>query len=88
MKINHEDLAIIICPPYPEYKEAPKDQSHSELRDCPKCKEKMWLSEKKKGVLMFASCLGKDIFLSCYDCFKKHAENGDLGVDSIRMVKI
>ena len=69
-----KDLAVIMCPPYPEYKEYPKDQSHSELFDCPKCKGKMWLSEKKKGVLMFASGLGKDILLACYDCITKLAE--------------
>lgn len=68
------ELVVIMCPPYSEYKEPPKDHSHSELFDCPKCKQKMWLSEKKKGVLMFSSCLGKDILLGCYECIKKYAE--------------
>lgn len=62
------DLVVVMCPPYPEYKEAPQDQSHSELFDCPKCKSKMWLSQKKKGALMFAACIGKEIILACYDC--------------------
>ncbi len=69
-----KDLAIIMCPPYPEYEEAPKDQSYSELFDCPKCKNKMWLSDKKKGALMFASVFNKDILLACYDCIKKVAK--------------
>lgn len=69
-----KDLAMIMCPPYPEYKEAPKDQSHSELFDCPKCKNKMWLSQKKKGAIMLASALGKEILLACYDCITKLAE--------------
>lgn len=34
----------------------------------------MWLSEKKKGALLFASCIKKDILLGCYDCIKKHVE--------------
>lgn len=67
------DLVIIMCPPYPEYKTAPKDQSKSKLIDCPKCKNQMWLSDKKKGVLMFASCINKEIILACYDCITKMA---------------
>lgn len=68
-----KDLAIIMCPPHPEYKEPPSDHSHSELFDCPKCKGKMWLSQKKKGVIMFAAGIGKEILLACYDCIKKLA---------------
>lgn len=68
------NTVMVMCPPYPEYKEAPKDQSHSELFDCPKCKGKMWLSEKKKGVLMFSSCIGKEIILACYHCITKMAK--------------
>lgn len=68
------DAVMVMCPPYPEYKEAPKDQSASELRDCPKCKNQMWLSQKKKGVLMFASCIHKEIILACYHCITKMAQ--------------
>ena len=66
-----KDLVIIMCPPYPEYKEAPKDQSHCELFECPKCKEKMWMSQKKKGAILFASAIGKEILLCCYNCLQK-----------------
>ncbi len=69
-----KDCAVVIYPPYPEYKEAPDDHSASELFDCPKCDKKMWLSEKKKGILLFNSCLDNDIVLACYDCIKKIAE--------------
>ena len=65
------EAVVIMCPPYPEYEEAPKDQSHSELLDCPMCNGKMWLSQKKKGVLLFESCTGRDIILGCYDCIRK-----------------
>lgn len=74
MKPSNE-LVIIMCPPYSEYEEAPNDQSHCELFDCPKCGLKMWLSQKKKGVLMFASCLGSDILFGCYDCIRERAAN-------------
>ena len=70
------DLIIVMMPSYSQYKTAPEDQSESELRDCPKCKEKCWLSEKKKGALMFASLIGKDILLACYDCITKMAKDG------------
>lgn len=62
---------VIACPPYPKYVEQPKDQSLCELFDCPHCENKMWLSEKKKGILMFASCTNKDIYLGCYECVDK-----------------
>jgi len=83
---NKKDLAIVMCPPYPEYKEAPKDQSHSELFDCPKCKGKMWLSEKKKGVLMFVSSTGSNILLACYNCITALAmEKPEYFIDSERV---
>ena len=82
----NKECTVIICPPYPEYKEAPTDQSHSELFDCPKCDQKMWLSEKKKGILMFASCIKQDILLACYDCIKKMAkEQPEFFVNSERV---
>lgn len=68
------NLTIIMCPPLSDYKEAPKDQSHSELFDCPECKEKMWISDKKKGALMFASVLDREILLRCYHCIYKLSE--------------
>jgi hypothetical protein len=66
--LEQSDVAVIMCPPLSKYKEQPKDQSKCELFDCPKCKNKMWLSEKKKEVLMFAELLEKEIILACYDC--------------------
>lgn len=85
-KVKTKDLVIVMCPPYPEHLEQPKDQSHCDLFDCPKCKGKMWLSQKKKGMLMFASCLEKDIILGCYDCIKKIAkENPDLLNESVQV---
>jgi hypothetical protein len=68
---DNNDLVVVMCPPHSDYPSAPKDQSHSELRDCPKCKNQMWLSEKKKGVLLFSSCIGKEIIFACYHCITK-----------------
>lgn len=68
------DMVMVMCPPLSDYPEAPKDQSHSELRECPKCKEQMWLSEKKKGALLFSALINKDIVLACYRCITKMVE--------------
>lgn len=78
------DLVFIICPPYPEYKEAPKDQSAAELFDCPHCKNKMWLSQKKKGLLLFYSCANKNIYLCCYNCSKEFCKNNSDVISSSR----
>ena len=78
MKKNSDDLVVIMCPPHPEYKEPPSNHSVSELRDCGHCKSKMWLSQKKKGLLLFSALLHKDIFVGCYTCAKKFLiENSD-----------
>ncbi len=69
--MSDNTAVVIMCPPYPEFEEAPEDQGHCELFDCPKCKSKMWLSDKKKGILMFSSCINKEIILGCFDCIKK-----------------
>lgn len=68
-------LAMFPCPDLKSYPEAPKDQSHSELFDCPKCKDKMWLSEKKKGAILFCAAIGKEIVLACYPCMTEMALN-------------
>ena len=60
-----------MCPPLEDYPEAPKDQSHCEPFDCPKCKQKMWLSEKKKGIIMLEPHTNNEILLVCYNCLKK-----------------
>lgn len=84
--MDNTGLVVVMCPPYPEYEDAPKDQSHSELFDCPKCNNKMWLSQKKKGALAFASLIGKEILLGCYSCIKKEAhKNPSLVIKSTKV---
>jgi hypothetical protein len=85
---SSNDCVVVMCPPYPEYQEAPEDHSHSELFDCPKCNSQMWLSEKKKGVLMFSSCLNKEIILGCYNCVKRLLEEPSLSTAEILKVDI
>jgi ssDNA-binding Zn-finger/Zn-ribbon topoisomerase 1 len=71
--MNKNDFVIVACPPLSDFPESPKDQSESTLVDCPKCNSKMWISQKKKGVLMFSSCLNRDILFACYHCVKNYA---------------
>ncbi len=79
-------LAIVICPPYPQFEEGPSDQSRCQLVECPHCKNKMWLSEKKKGVIQFAAVMCKRLLISCYDCIEKVAkDNPELFRDSERV---
>ena len=71
---DDKQRAMFPCPDLKSYPEAPKDQSKSELFDCPSCKEQMWLSEKKKGALLFSALINKDIVLACYRCVTKMVE--------------
>jgi len=82
------NFVMIACPPYPQYQTAPEDQPNSELRDCPKCKGKMWLSGKKRGLLMFHAVLKDEIFLACYDCVTKFAKENRGFFDDAEMMKI
>lgn len=76
--ITSKDAVMIMCPTLADYKEAPIDQSPCEPFDCPKCKEKMWLSAKKKGVILFAALVEREVILACYNCITKMAEAGEL----------
>lgn len=79
----NNELVIIMCPPYPEYQSPPGDQSTSELFDCPKCDNKMWLSQKKKSGLLLLSRAKTEVILGCYDCMKKIAvEQPELFADA------
>lgn len=79
MSKKNKDLVIIPCPPYSDFPDQPPDQSKSELIDCPLCKNKMWLSEKKKTTMLIAEQFNKDILMACYTCLNKFIkENKDL----------
>jgi hypothetical protein len=72
--MTKKDLVVITWPPLSDFSEAPKDQSASDIRECPLCDDKMWLSERKKGLIMFAACANQDILLACYNCIIKKAQ--------------
>ena len=88
MTTKSKDLIVIFCPPLSSFPEQPIDQSKCELIDCKHCNEKMWISEKKQGVLELARSLGKDFFLSCYDCFVKAVNEDSLNPKKIIKVEL
>jgi hypothetical protein len=83
-----KDCLIVACPDYAEFKEAPKDQPNSSLYDCPICKKQMWMSAKKKGSIMLAACLGKDIILRCYPCLLDWAKENKEDFIAATMMRI
>ncbi len=66
-----ENVCVLFCPPLSKFKEQPIDMSRCELVDCPKCNEKMWLSEKKKSIKLFCEENKKEFIFCCYDCFEE-----------------
>jgi hypothetical protein len=67
-------INIIPCPPLSDYKKQPADQSKCTAEECPKCHQKMWLSEKKKAIMLFAKETDKQLLVACYHCIMKIAE--------------
>lgn len=78
------DLLIIMCPPLADYPEAPKDQSHSELCDCPRCGEKMWLSEKKNNLLSSCPAKETELLILCYRCLTYMAKKDPSFMDAYK----
>ena len=72
------DLVLVFCPPLSKYQEQPKDMSKCIIIDCPECKNKMWLSEKKEEIIKIAKIKKSNVVCVCYDCFlfiaKDHPE--------------
>ncbi len=86
--MSKKELVMIMCPDLKSYPEAPKDQSASDLFDCPKCKEKMWLSDKKKGVILFSSAIGRDVVLACYPCMTEMAINDHASILDAKVINL
>jgi len=47
--MNKKDSVVIIRPSLKDYPMPPEDQSDCKEFDCPGCKNKMWVSGKKRG---------------------------------------
>jgi hypothetical protein len=76
--MKDEKLTFIFCAPLSKFPEQPKDYSSSCLVDCPMCKEKMWLSSKKREMILISNKANRKLIMYCFDCFekefKKHPE--------------
>lgn len=64
---------FMFCPPLSQYQEQPLDISKCTIEDCPKCKNKMWLSEKKKEIIKKNE--KENIYLLCFNCFSEFAKD-------------
>lgn len=63
-------MLVLMLPPLKDFPEAPKDQSEGVPIDCPKCKQKAWISTKKREILKEAK--GKvPYFVACYYCIEE-----------------
>lgn len=67
-----DKINLIPCPPLSLYETQPRDQSLSEIVDCPHCNKKMWLSEKKKSLIKNNP---HKITLLCYFCIESELRN-------------
>ena len=70
-------LAIIFCPPLSKHPLQPSDMSVCTLEECPDCKNKMWLSFKKKQILESTKLLKVESICICYDCVIPRAERDE-----------
>ncbi len=85
---KEKTVAVIFCPPLSSYKEQPSDISKCELIDCPLCKEKMWLSEKKNAIKKLCEITKREIFFGCYDCFEKEFKNNKEIYADFKVIRI
>lgn len=64
------NIGVIVCPPLSKFKEQPSYMSTCTLEDCPKCGNKMWLSENKKSLIKTFNSLPSELIIGCYDCMR------------------
>lgn len=78
---------FVFCPPLSAYPEQPKDQSKCELIDCPQCKQKMWLSAKKKAMMSLLS-REREHKLFCYPCILEYVRKNPDVVDELQQINL
>jgi hypothetical protein len=85
-------IAIVPCPPVKHYAVQPQDQSKCTKENCAYCGQEMWLSEKKKIIIMARHLMEKETWVGCYDCFLKTAleksNSGDWDIREITKISI
>lgn len=84
MKKEEQHLFIIPCPPIKDFPEAPEDQPSSEIVKCKHCDKGMWLSKKKRLLIMEKP----DAFVSCWHCLLDMAEKGEMKFEKMIRVNI
>ncbi len=81
-------LIVVVFPTLSIYPIAPEDQSFSTAEDCQYCKNKCWVSEKKKKLIVDLMQQKKSLYTGCYTCFKKHIKENKEKNKKIKWAKV
>jgi hypothetical protein len=82
--MDDEHLFIIPGMPLKDFPIAPTDQPGCKLVTCNHCNKKMWLSEKKRILIMEHP----EPFVACWHCLLEMAEKGDMKCDKLIRIDI
>ncbi len=82
--MDDENLFIIPGMPFKDFPEAPEDHPGSKLTKCKYCDEKMWISEKKRLLIIEKP----DAFIACWLCLLDMAKNGEMKAEKIIRINI
>lgn len=81
---EEKNLFVIAGTPFRDFPQPPSDQPGSELVKCPQCNKKMWLSKKKRQMILSMN----DLFVACWYCILEMQFNGDFKDAEIRAFNI
>jgi len=66
------NIMVVMCPPFSKYPIPPDDQPGCVEEICNHCKNKMWVSAKKRLIISAAPI--ERLLVACYDCIEKMAK--------------
>lgn len=82
--MEDENLFIIPGMPFKDFPQAPEDHPGSKLVKCKHCDKQMWLSEKKRLLIMEHP----DPFVACWHCLLDLAKKGEMKCDKLFRIDI
>ena len=71
LRLKPKKFIYVACVPVSFIANQPPDQSPCTIQDCPHCKAKMWVSEKKRA---FQKYNPKKVKIYCGECIAKAAQ--------------
>lgn len=79
-----KELFIIAGMPLADFPEHPSDQVDCKLSTCKYCEKQMWLSRKKRDLIIEMP----DAFVICWHCLIKRAKNKEFAHCDIQRVDL